>query len=60
MVIFRGSVLFLRALFCISGAKSPGAPVYISPGEYICYRFVQIASDDKSYEMGPDKCLQAN
>ena len=26
MAIFRGSFLFSRALFCILGAKSPGAP----------------------------------
>ena len=27
IAIFRGSFLFSRALFCISGVKSPGAPV---------------------------------
>ena len=30
MAIFRGSFLFSRALFCISVAKLPRAPVYLS------------------------------
>ena len=32
MEIFRDSFLFSRALFCIKGAKSPGAPCNFFPG----------------------------
>ena len=37
MAIFRGSFLTFEFFFCISGAKSPGAPLYFFHGSHIAH-----------------------